>query len=175
MQNLFLPKLKKFFPNQTLVIDGGNFTCWHQPVSIHTDGYQLGYKTVEDIVANNHVLGSAVLVPLDTDTHQGTPKTVFYNQTLFGSDYNFSNHNKDTFGSTVDHFTFKDFEYTDETEKLLSHIPKEKLYGFSVEKIIPWKYGNALVWHRAQFHSSASFVGFNNKLHILFFVYNTQQ
>jgi hypothetical protein len=175
MQNLFLPKLQKFFPGQRIVVDGGNFTYWHQPVGIHTDGYQFAYKTKEDIVNFNHVLGSAVLIPLETDTHLGTPKTVFFNQTLFGGDYNFTDHNKDTIGLAVDNFTFKEFEYTNETQKLLSHIPKEELYGFSIEKIIPWKYGNALVWHRAQFHSSSSFVGFNNKLHLVFFIYNAQQ
>lgn len=174
MQDLFFPKLQKFFPNKKIVVDGGNFTCWHQPVSIHTDGYQLDYKSVEDIVKHNHVLGSAILIPLGTDTGQGVPKTVFFDQTLFGGDYNFKNHNKDAVGLSIDRFTFKDFEYTEETQQLLSHIPKEKLYGFSVEKVIPWKYGNAVVWHRAQFHSSSTFVGFNNKLHILFFVYDSQ-
>lgn len=173
MQNLFLPKLRKFFPDQNLVIDGGNFTCWHQPVGIHTDGYQFSYNSVEDIVARNHVLGPAVLVPLDTDTHLGTPKTVFFDQTFFGGTYNLGNYNKDKIGTEVENFTFEEFEYTDETQKLLSHIPKDQLYGFSTKKIIPWKYGNAIVWHRAQFHSSSSFVEYNNKLHIVFFLYDT--
>jgi hypothetical protein len=175
MQDLFYPKLQKFFPDQNLVVDGGNFSFWHRPSVNHTDGYHFFYYKVEDIVARNNVLGPVILIPLDTDTHLGTPNTVFFDQTFFGGNQTVFRRIEDSFGANVDNFTFKEFEYTDETQKLLSHIPKEDLYGFSVKKAISWKYGNALVWHRAQFHSSSKFVEFNSKLHILFFLCAKQE
>lgn len=79
MRDLFYPKLQKLFPNEELIIDGGNFTTWHVPVNPHTDGYQIEYKSVDDIVRDKSVLGYAVLVPLSTDTGNGLPHTVFFN------------------------------------------------------------------------------------------------
>lgn len=171
MQRIFLPKLKNLFPDKKIVIDGGNFTYWHQPVSLHTDGYQHDYIGVQEVVKHNRVLDAAVLVPLDTDTHLGSPRTIFYNQTFFGGGQNFAvQQPNDSIGKSIDHFTFKDFEFDEESSSLLSHIPKENLYGFSVEKVIPWTTTSAVVWHRAQFHSAANFVGFNSKLHLIFFL-----
>jgi len=89
MQEMFLPKLQSINPNKKITIDGGNFTEWHQPVKIHTDGYQLGYKKIDDFVSSDAILGLAVLIPLKTDTGKGIPNTIFFDQTYFGENIDY--------------------------------------------------------------------------------------
>lgn len=169
IRDIFLPKLKNLFPGKNIVVDGGNFTNWYQPVGLHSDGYQFGYKDVDAIVENQQSLGFAILVPLRTDTGMGTPKTVFFHQTRFGQE---CSHAIDPAamktGQTIDKFTHKDFDTSVHDD--ISHIPIEKLYGFSVEQVIPWSMSSAIVWHRAQFHCASKFVNYNSKLHLVFFI-----
>jgi len=167
MQNLFLPKLQKLFPNEELIIDGGNFTTWHVPVNPHSDGYQLEYKSMDDFVKQQSVLGPAVLVPLSTDTGKGVPHTVFFNQTLYGASTLWNNKTK---FNLVDNFTNQPFDKTNAEYEKLNHITDELLYGLSIEKILPWEIGSAIVWHRSRIHASTKFVDFNSKLHLIFFL-----
>ncbi len=167
MRDLFYPKLQKLFPNEELIIDGGNFTTWHVPVNPHTDGYQLEYKSVDDIVRDKSVLGYAVLVPLSTDTGKGLPHTVFFNQQLYGKNIVW---NKTADFELVDKFTNMPFDKTHPEYEKLNHLPDELLHGLTVEKVLPWQPGCAIIWHRSRVHGSTRFVDFNNKLHLIFFL-----
>jgi hypothetical protein len=169
IHDLFLPKLQKLFPDTELLIDGGNFTTWHVPVNPHTDGYQLEYKSMDDFVKQQSVLGPAVLVPLSTDTGKGTPHTVFFNQTIYGPAA-FSERWSQTHNNLGDNFTNQPFDKTDAEYEKLNHIPDELLYGLSIEKVLPWEMGSAIVWHRSRVHASTKFVDFNSKLHLIFFI-----
>ena len=168
VQNIFLDKLANLFPDKDIVIDGGNFTYWHNPVPIHTDGYQTQYKPADS------TLGFAVLVPLCTDTGQGTPNTVFFDQIKFGpgvavgSKVGFTNERFDPEG--IDNYTYKPFDKSDPRYTMLDFMKDEWLDGFSVQSIIPWHVGSAIIWHRSQFHCATKFVEFNSKLHLVFFV-----
>ena len=168
IRDLILPKLQALFPDQTLIIDGGNFTDWHSPVRVHTDGYQIKYKSEQEWANEKQVLGFAVLVPLTIDSDSSTkPDTIFFDQTSFGRNITpIEVLNKEH--SEIDNYTHKDFE--GEYEPKLSHNTKEHLYGFSVQKVMPWTYGNAIVWHRSQFHCAANYQNYSSKLHMVFFL-----
>lgn len=168
MKDIFLPKLQSLFPDKQIVVDGGNFTTWFTPVTLHTDGYQFEYKDTSTVTNNQEVLGYAVLVPLSTDTGKGVPATAFFNQTRFGGELNKINDLHPDNG--IDNFTSRDFDTSDPNYQCISHNPIEKLFGFTLDQIIPWEYGSAVVWHRAQFHCATNFVEFNSKLHLIFFV-----
>ena len=167
MKDIFLPKLQSLFPDKEIVVDGGNFTTWHAPVTIHTDGYQFEYKGASTVTNNQEVLGYAVLVPLSTDTNNGVPATAFFNQTRFGG--SLSKINDLRSGKGIDNFTSCDFNTNDPNYQYISHNPIEKLFGFTLKQVIPWKLGSAVIWHRAQFHCATNFVDFNSKLHLIFF------
>jgi hypothetical protein len=168
--NIFMPKFQALFPDKKINIDGGNFTTWHKPVSIHSDGYQFEYKDIDNIVENQQVLGCAVLVPLRTDTG-GTPNTVFFNQTRAGKAVDYGTILDHTYSELdIENFTHCEFNNNDNTHQLISHIPIDKLFGYSIDTILPWNFGSALIWHRSQFHCASIFNGFNSKLHLIFFI-----
>ena len=166
MRELFYPKLQKLFPNEELIIDGGNFTTWHVPVNPHTDGYQLEYKSIDDIVHEKNVLSYAVLVPLTTDTGKGLPHTVFFNQQFYGKSIVWNQTEFDL----VDNFTNMPFDKNHPAYEKLNHVPDAVLHGLTVEKVLPWHPGSAIIWHRSRVHGSTKFVDFNNKLHLIFFL-----
>jgi hypothetical protein len=169
IKDIFLSKLQDLFPDKKIVVDGGNFTLWHRPVGLHSDGYQFAYKNVDAIVRNRQALGFAVLIPLSTDTGIGTPKTVFFNQTRFGEECSHAiDPDAMKTGKGIDKFTHREFNIDD--YESMDHIPVEKLYGFSVEQVIPWSIKSAIIWHRAQFHCASNFVNYKNKLHLIFFI-----
>jgi hypothetical protein len=167
MRDLFYPKLQKLFPDEELIIDGGNFTTWHTPVNPHTDGYQLEYKSIDDIVHEKSVLGYAVLVPLSTDTGKGLPHTVFFNQKLYGKSIVW---NQTVDFEQVDNFTDTPFDKNHLEYEKLNHLPDALLHGLTIEKVLPWNPGCAIIWHRSRVHGSTKFVDFNNKLHLIFFL-----
>lgn len=168
MKDIFLSKLQSLFPDNQVVIDGGNFTTWFKPVTIHTDGYQYEYKDPSTVIKNQEALGYAVLVPLSTDTGRGAPATAFFDQTLFGGALNKSNDFRS--GDGIDNFTSCEFDTDNPNYQYISHNPIEKLFGFTLNQVIPWQYGSAVIWHRAQFHCATNFVDFNSKLHLVFFI-----
>jgi hypothetical protein len=169
--NIFMPKLQAIFPDKQITIDGGNFTTWHKPVTMHTDGFQFEYKDLDSVVDNQQILGCAVLVPLKTDTGKGTPNTVFFEQTYIGKSLNYASDSERMYsGLDINNFTHREFDANDKNYDLISHIPLDKLSGYSIEKVMPWNFGSAIIWHRSQFHCASVFNGFNNKLHLLFFV-----
>ena len=51
-------------------------------------------------------------------------------------------------------------------EKYLSHIPYEALHGLTVEKVIPWVPGNAIIFDMGRIHSASNFVaeGISHKI-----------
>jgi hypothetical protein len=158
-------------PDKQIDVVGGNFTNWPKPESIHTDGHQFKYNDITSVTKKQQVLGLAVLVPLGTDTNKGTPNTVFFEQQYFGEELNYSN-NAEILksGKNIENFTHQEFDTSDLNSQLLDHNSQQRLFGFSVEKVIPWKFGSAIVWHRAQFHCSSTFDQFNSKLHLIFFI-----
>lgn len=168
MKDIFLPKLQGLFPDNQVVVDGGNFTTWFKPVTVHTDGYQYEYKDTSTVIKNQQTLGYAVLVLLSTDTKQGVPATAFFDQTAFGGALSPINDFRS--GDGIDNFTSREFDTNDLNYQYVSHNPIEKLFGFTLNRVIPWQYGSAIIWHRAQFHCATNFVNFNSKLHLIFFL-----
>lgn len=170
MSKLFLPKLQSLFPGQELIIDGGNFTEWHDPVKIHTDGHQLNWRSEEELVSNQQVLGYAVLIPLTTDTDNGTPHTVYFDQCYFGQNIDpkllTEPYSKPPVEG-IDQYT--NCEFTDDYTGL-EHNGHERLFGFSRQGKHAWSNGNALIWHRSQFHCAENFNQYANKRHIIFLV-----
>jgi hypothetical protein len=171
IRDLFLPKLRDLFPDSDIVIDGGNFTTWHSPIKIHTDGYQRKYKSINDIVDEKSVLGFAVLVPLMTDTKKGTPKTVFFDQTLFDEALvgNWQLQEKNM-PSRIDNFTYQDFDITNPDFEHINYHDPTHLKGFSINRVLEWRLGTAMIWHRAQFHCAAKFKEYNSKTHLIFLI-----
>jgi len=171
MQDIFMPKLQAITPDRQISVVGGNFTYWHKPVIIHTDGFQFKYNDISSVTKNQQVLGLAVLVPLGTDTNKGTPNTVFFEQQYYGEELNYTN-SSDILksGKNIENFTHREFDNNDSNGHLVDHTSQDRLFGFSIEKVIPWNFGSAIVWHRAQFHCSSTFDQFNSKLHLIFFI-----
>jgi hypothetical protein len=170
---MFWPKLQSIYPNQEIILDGGNFTTWHEPVIAHTDAYQLAYKPIEYFEQERLVMSFAVLVPLRTDTGQGKPYTVFFDQCLYGPaniEISQKDHNNIPGVGTIDHYTFKDFDHRDPYYHMISHNSDDKLYGLSVDRVLEWLPGSAIIWHRSQYHCSSIFQGFNSKTHMVFFL-----
>ena len=170
MSDLFLPKLQKLFPGKKLVIDGGNFTDWHEPVKIHTDGLQLQYSSEQWYEDSQQVLGFAVLVPLTTNTGSGVAKTMFFDQCYRGKHITpgrileIPNNPLDG----LEGYTNQEFQgdYTG-----LDHNGLDQLYGFSLYKGLDWTYCDALVWHRSQFHCAENYTHeYTSKQHIIFLV-----
>lgn len=173
LYRMFWPKLQSLYPDQEIVIDGGNFTTWHKPVIAHTDAYQLAYKPQEYFEQEQLVMSFAVLVPLRTDTGQGEPCTVFFDQCLYGpANIEISQRDHDSIPGvgTIDHYTFKEFAHHDPYYPMISHNSDDKLYGLSVAKALAWPPRSAVIWHRSQYHCSSVFQGFNSKTHMVFFL-----
>ena len=40
----------------------------------------------------------------------------------------------------------------------MSHIPIEALHGLTVEKVVPWTPGNAIIFDMGRIHSASNFV-----------------
>lgn len=160
-QDIFLPKFQKLWPDQEIIVGGGNFTTWHSPVQPHTDNFQLQYMSIETIENSQEISGFALLVPLRTDTGEGHPHTITFNQFYHGPctielPNDAINHTNQPFDKNSEHYP------------LLDHVPDQRLYGLSIDQIHPWKKNSAIIWHRAQYHCSGKFIGFNNKLHLIF-------
>lgn len=167
MQDMFLPKFQQLFPDKEIIIDGGNFTNWHDPVKPHTDGYQMQYKSIDSLVNDNSILGFAVLVPLSTDTNQGIPKTIFYHQRFFGEAFSWGDISS---SSTIENYTGIPWDAKVSNSDLVDFVPQDMLHGYSIESVLDWNFGSAIIWHRSQVHSSAKFKDFNSKLHLIFFL-----
>lgn len=174
LKEIFLPKLEKIF-SHGINCDGSNFTEWHSPVSIHTDGYQLAYIDKEQVEANQDILGFVVLVPLRTNTGKGIPRTVMFNQKYYGSGVNIKapGHAKDSpvidNVDLIEGYTHCAFDKQHPDYAFVDHLSDERLHGFSIDTVFEWHMRDALVWHRSQFHCSAKFNEFNSKTHLIFF------
>lgn len=166
-QEIFLPKLQALWPDKEIVVDGGNFTEWHLPVSPHTDNYQLQYKDKPVIEENQEVSSYAVIVPLRTNTNKGQPNTVFFNQRFHGHSIICG---VDPGLENMIGYTNCPFDKNNEYYPLLDFVPDDRLFGLSVECVIPWVFRSAIVWPRSQVHCATKFQGYDSKLHLVFLI-----
>lgn len=176
-QDIFLDKIHGLFPDKKVIIDGGNFTCWNQAVGLHTDGYQQNYTTIKDlthiynpkeeILKANKVPAYTIVVPLETDTGEGQPYTLTFHQKYFGRNRNISDVQEGT--REIIGYTDQPFDKTHPDYPLIDFHSDSDLHGYTIQNVFPWKPGRAIVFNRGQFHSAANFVGYNTKLHLLFF------
>ena len=175
-QDLFMPKLQALWPDKKIIVDGGNFTEWHEPVGLHTDGYQQKYSTINDlthilnpmesILESGKLPGYTILVPLKTDTGEGTPYTLTFDQRVHGANRNIGDAGD---VNKIINYTNKPFDKTHPDYPKIDFHSDDILYGYSIQTAHPWKPGRAIVFSRGQFHSAAKFQSFNSKLHLLFF------
>lgn len=106
-----------------------------------------------------------ILIPLDISPGQNCG-TVFFHQRYHGLSANFSKgfpgfkteYNQDLFSYDEVENLNADVPVNDAVyEKYLTHIPKSTLQGFTVEKIVDWQLGSAIVFDRCQIHCATDF------------------
>ena len=66
----------------------------------------------------------------------------------------------------------KNYQYTENENKLLSHIDKKLLSKLSIDKVCKWKKGKLIAWHRKLAHTSDNFLqdGIKRKIALVLFL-----
>lgn len=164
-------KQEWFTPVQELVWDilGSNCYVWgsnifrvEKPHILHNDDYEEKiYPIYKTLVLPLEVSKPTNFVTFDQAYLDGPVKLFkgydpvpnsYYNKSL--TDY-----------SNIINYTDKPFD-KETHEKYLSHIPYEALHGLTVEKVIPWVPGNAIIFDMGRIHSASNFVaeGISHKI-----------
>jgi hypothetical protein len=174
LKNIFEPKLKQLYPDG--VVSACTFTDWHQPVEIHTDGWQ----PQED---QSRSMGDAVLIPLRLDPVTANSSTIIFNQRSPGPTVTLKEQHPDanTLWNVSEHISPTDDRIEHKSDQGVSqefiqehlqHIDDTgMLRNFSVSGVHAWSPGCAIVWDRSYFHTSSSFdASLKSKLHAIFFI-----
>ncbi len=152
-----------FEPVQDLVWDllGSNCYVWgsnifrvEKPHIAHNDDYtEKNYPIYKTIVLPLEISKPTNFVTFDQAYLDGPVKLFrgydpvpesYYNKSL--TDY-----------SDIINYTDKPFD-KEIHEKYLSHIPIAALHGLTVEKVVPWTPGNAIIFDMGRIHSASNFV-----------------
>ena len=176
-----MPFLKNIFQSKLMGIHKGivsacTFTDWHNPVEIHTDGWQPQEDQTRD-------MGVAVLVPLRLNPSTAQSSTIIFDQRIPGPTVTLKEQTHDELWSISKHISPDDprIEYksttpfdTDFYEEHLQHIDDlHMLRHFSVSEsgVHERETGCAIVWDRSYFHTSSSFdESLKSKLHAIFYI-----
>ena len=141
----FLPKLREVFGdfNVTVSMFLEEFVPWN----VHSDYHK------ED--SNPYY---AILIPLDYEdknTH-----TIIFNEIAIDVDWKKKLQEE------------KNYQYTENENKLLSHIDKKLLSKLSIDKVCKWKKGKLIAWHRKLAHTSDNFLqdGIKRKIALVLFL-----
>jgi len=171
LQDIFEPKLKTLFTGG--LTSASTFTDWHNPVLIHTDGWQ----PQEDQTRN---MGYAVLVPLRTNPVKSKASTIIFEQRSPGPTVTLNQVTENTPWNIAEYVTADDARIENKKDGItqefynthLKHIQDiNMLRNFSVSNVYNWEPGCAIVWDRSYFHTSSSFdETLKSKLHAIFFV-----
>jgi hypothetical protein len=172
LKNIFEPKLQKLYPGG--LVSACTFTDWHNPVEIHTDGWQ----PQEDQTRN---MGYAVLVPLRLNPANAQSSTIIFDQRSAGPTVTLRVQREDASWNVAEHISPDDSRIENKSsagvevdfyEQHLRHTDDPSMLGnFSVSGVYSWSPGCAIVWDRSYFHTSSSFdTTLKSKLHAIFFV-----
>jgi hypothetical protein len=156
-------KQEWFNPVQELVWDilGSNCYVWgsnifrvEKPHIAHNDDYEEKiYPIYKTLVLPLEISKQTNFVTFDQAYLDGPVKLFrgydpvpesYYNKSL--TDY-----------SNIINYTDKPFD-KEIHQKYLSHLPYESLHGLTVEKVIPWVPGNAIIFDMGRIHSASNFV-----------------
>ena len=151
-----------FEPVQELVWDllGSNCYVWgsnifrvEKPHIAHNDDYEEKiYPIYKTIVMPLEIAEPTHFITFDQAYLDGPVKLFrgydpvpesYYNKSL--TDY-----------SNIVNYTDKPFD-KQVHEQYLSHIPYEALHGLTVEKVLPWVPGNAIIFDMGRIHSASNF------------------
>jgi len=152
-----------FEPVQDLVWDllGSNCYVWgsnifrvEKPHIAHNDDYtEKNYPIYKTVVLPLEISKPTNFVTFDQAYLDGPVKLFrgydpvpesYYNKSL--TDY-----------SDIINYTDKPFD-KEMHEKYLSHIPIEALHGLTVEKVVSWTPGNAIIFDMGRIHSASNFI-----------------
>jgi hypothetical protein len=171
LQKIFQPKLLELFP--TGLVSACTFTDWHNPVEIHTDGWQPQEDQTRD-------MGYAVLVPLRINPENAQSSTIIFDQRSPGATVTLKEHTQEEVWNVAEYISPDDDRIENKDagidqkfyDKHLRHIPnRDLLRNFSVSAVHDWESRCAIVWDRSYFHTSSSFDStLVSKLHAIFFV-----
>jgi|TARA_B100001093_G_C26812913_1_gene1008322 hypothetical protein len=177
--NPSMPFLKKIFEPKLMSLHKGTvsactFTDWHNPVEIHTDGWQ----PQED---QTRSMGVAVLVPLRLNPDTAKSSTIIFNQRSAGPTVTLKEQREHASWNVAEHISPDDNRIENKSEQGVSaefyaehlqHIDDpDMLRNFSVSGVHDWSPGCAIVWDRSYFHTSSSFdATLKSKLHAIFFI-----
>jgi hypothetical protein len=172
LKNIFEPKLQKLYPGG--LVSACTFTDWHNPVEIHTDGWQ----PQEDQTRN---MGYAVLVPLRLNPANAQSSTIIFDQRSAGPTVTLRVQREDASWNVAEHISPDDSRIENKSsagvevdfyEQHLRHTDDPSMLdNFSVSGVYSWSPGCAIVWDRSYFHTSSSFdTTLKSKLHAIFFV-----
>ena len=171
LKDLFEPKLKSLYNKG--IVSACTFTEWHNPVEVHTDGWQ----PQED---KTRKMGYAVLVPLRINPQNAEASTIIFSQRHHGPTLTLKEHVEDDSWNVAEHISPDDERIEHKSnnaldnkiyDKHLKHIEPQILRNFTVSSVHDWALGSAIVWDRSYFHTSSSFANnLKSKLHAIFFV-----
>ena len=172
LKNIFEPKLQELYPGG--LVSACTFTDWHNPVEIHTDGWQPQEDQTRE-------MGYAVLVPLRLNPSTAKSSTIIFDQRSPGATVTLKEHTQDEVWNIAEHISPDDerieFKSTmpvsvEFCEEHLQHIQDPSmLRNFSINAVHNWEPGCAIVWDRSYFHTSSSFdKTLKSKLHAIFFI-----
>lgn len=150
------------------IITGGNYWQTPNPFHVHTDtGKQSELKGIKPKYN--------IVIPLNVHP---TFKTVIFDQKWYGDAVHFwvgslykyfpdpvYNERKSDY-KYVQNMINEDFNFRDYAT-LLTHLPYETLQGLSVNTVIPWNIGQAIVFDSQYLHCSSNFTGVKEGLTIL--------
>lgn len=163
-QNWFDPVQEKVWDilGSNCYVWGSNIFRVEKPHILHNDDYEEKiYPIYKTLVLPLEVSKPTNFVTFDQAYLDGPVKLFrgydpvpesYYNKSL--TDY-----------SNIVNYTDKPFDKATH-EKYLSHIPYQALHGLTVEKVVPWVPGNAIVFDMGRIHSASNFVaeGISHKI-----------
>ena len=163
-QNWFDPVQEKVWDilGSNCYVWGSNIFRVEKPHILHNDDYEEKiYPIYKTLVLPLEVSKPTNFVTFDQAYLDGPVKLFrgydpvpesYYNKSL--TDY-----------SNIVNYTDKPFDKATH-EKYLSHIPYQALHGLTVEKVVPWVPGNAIIFDMGRIHSASNFVaeGISHKI-----------
>jgi hypothetical protein len=145
LKNIFEPKLQELYPGG--LVSACTFTDWHNPVEIHTDGWQ-------PIIFDQRSPGATVTLK------EHTQDEVWNVAEYISPD-----------DDRIGYKSAGEFDSVFYNEHLQHIEDKHMLRNFSISAVHEWSPGCAIIWDRSYFHTSSSFdETLKSKLHAIFFI-----
>ena len=167
-EKIFLHKIREFFDPQVKLLFGG-YCNEIKPFGIHSDYY---HKRVGEPYM-------AILVPISVDEtleKMHLSKTIIFNQEDTYVDDKSHDQRRNSRKPKDFLTTVLENNSSSMHEEELSHCDQADLERLTIDKVIPWVYGNAIYWDEKKLHCSNNFhkQGINNKQHIIMHTYKEE-